>query len=120
MKLAILGSQNSTLGFKAIGFDVFSDLTKINLDDYGILFIAEDWAEKFYKEINERELYSMLLDTLSLGDNNEDISVPTSISSDDKLKILLVMHGLLPDNFQTNELVKRGEVFNVILNIIER
>ncbi|PIP16983.1 MAG: V-type ATP synthase subunit F [Candidatus Portnoybacteria bacterium CG23_combo_of_CG06-09_8_20_14_all_37_13] len=53
MKLAILGSQNSTLGFKAIGFDVFSDLTKINLDDYGILFIAEDWAEKFYKEINE-------------------------------------------------------------------
>ena len=73
-----------------------------------------------YKEINERELYSMLLDTLSLGDNNEDISVPTSISSDDKLKILLAMHGLLPDNFQTNKPVKRGEVFNVILNLIER
>jgi len=73
-----------------------------------------------YKEINERELYSMLLDTLSLGDNNEDISVPTSISSDDKFKILLAMHGLLPDNFQTNKSVTRGETFNIILNVIER
>jgi hypothetical protein len=73
-----------------------------------------------YKEINERELYSMLLDTLSLGDNNENISVPTSISSDDKLKILLVMHGLLPDNFQTNKSVTRGETFNIILNIVKK
>jgi hypothetical protein len=73
-----------------------------------------------YKEINERELYSMLLDTLSLGDNNEDISVPTSISSDDKLKILLAMHGLLSDNFQTNKSVTRGETFNIILNVIEK
>jgi len=73
-----------------------------------------------YKEINERELYSMLLDTLSLGDNNEDISVPTSISSDDKLKILLVTHGLLPDNFQTNKSATRGETFNIILNVIEK
>jgi len=78
----------------------------------------EDFS--LYKEINEREFYSTLLDTLSLGDNNEDISIPPSVSNDDKLKILLVMHGLLPDNFQTNKPVKRGEVFNVILNLIEK
>jgi hypothetical protein len=73
-----------------------------------------------YKEINERELYSMLLDTLSLGDNNEDISIPPSVSNDDKLKIFLAMHGLLPDNFQANKSATRGETFNIILNVIEK
>lgn len=53
MKLAILGSKNSILGFKAIGLDVFNNFKEINLADYGILFITEDWAKKLQKEIDE-------------------------------------------------------------------
>ncbi|MFH1392514.1 MAG: V-type ATP synthase subunit F [bacterium] len=53
MKLAILGSKNSVLGFKAIGLDVFSNLKNIDLENYGILFITEDWAKKLRKEIDE-------------------------------------------------------------------
>ena len=53
MKVAILGSKNAILGFKAIGLDVFDSFKKINLADYGILFITEDWARKFRKEVNE-------------------------------------------------------------------
>ncbi len=53
MKLAILGSKNSILGFKAIGLDVFSNLQDINLADYGILFITEDWAKKSHQKIDE-------------------------------------------------------------------
>jgi len=53
MKVAILGSKNAILGFKAIGLDVFNNFKKINLADYGILFITEDWAKKFRQEIDE-------------------------------------------------------------------
>ena len=73
-----------------------------------------------YKKINEKEFYSMLLEVLSLGENYESISATSSISDEEKLEISLAMHGLLSDNFKTNEPVKRGDVFNVILNVIEK
>jgi len=62
MKIAILGSPNSILGFKAIGLEVFGvhtieqakvflKVVKSNL--YAVLFITEDWAKKLHKEIDE-------------------------------------------------------------------
>lgn len=62
MKIAILGSKNSILGFKAIGLETFAvqsiedakillKVAKSNL--YAIIFITEDWAKKLRKEIDE-------------------------------------------------------------------
>ena len=73
-----------------------------------------------YQKINEREFYSTLLDTLSLGESNEEISLPSTVSSDDKLRIFLAIHGLLPDNFLTSKPITRGEAFNIILNIVKK
>jgi hypothetical protein len=70
--------------------------------------------------INERELYSLVLDVLSLGENNEGFYTTSSISADDKLEISLAIHGLLPENLEVNEIVTRGEAFNIILNVIQK
>lgn len=56
MKVGILGSKNSILGFKAIGVDVldFACLKdRQHLKNYGILFITEDCAKKMHKELDE-------------------------------------------------------------------
>ena len=79
--------------------------------------LPEDFS--LYKKINEKEFYSMLLEVLSLGEHHESISAVRSISDEEKLEISLAMHGLLPDNLETNETVTRGEVFNIILNVIK-
>ena len=79
--------------------------------------LPEDFS--LYKKINEREFYSMLLEVLSLGEHHESMSAVRSISDEEKLEISLAMHGLLPDNLETNETVTRGEVFNIILNVIK-
>lgn len=70
--------------------------------------------------INERELYSLALDVLSLGENNEGFYTTSSIGADDKLKISLAIHGLLPENLEVNNIVTRGEAFNIMLNIINK
>jgi len=63
MKIAILGSPYSILGFKAVGVQAFGVVNEnearkklseiIQSKLYAILFITEDWAEKLEKEIDE-------------------------------------------------------------------
>lgn len=53
MRIGILGSKNLISGFKAIGLDIFSNLQDINLENYGILFITEDYAKKLHQKIDE-------------------------------------------------------------------
>lgn len=61
-KIAILGNQDTILGFKALGVDTYSlvnidearkSLGVIKEKDYGIVFITEDWMEKMEEEISE-------------------------------------------------------------------
>ncbi|MBT3412880.1 MAG: V-type ATP synthase subunit F [Candidatus Jacksonbacteria bacterium] len=63
MKVGIIGSQQSILGFKSIGLTPFpvssaeevkaslEDITKNN--EYGVIFITEDWAKKSQSSIDE-------------------------------------------------------------------
>lgn len=53
MKIGILGNKEATLGFKNLGVEVisfnyaknfFDNLEEIKKDDYGIVFITEDFA----------------------------------------------------------------------------
>lgn len=62
-KIAIIGNNNTILGFKTIGVNAFpvndkedavAALTKIKeTDDYAIVFITEDWLDKLFNEVNE-------------------------------------------------------------------
>ena len=62
-KVAIMGNYNTILGFKAVGVNAFpisevedavKTLEKIKKsDEYGIIFITEDWLEQLFKEIEE-------------------------------------------------------------------
>ena len=62
-KIAILGQEDAILGFKALGLEIFAisneaqavtELKKIyDSNQYGILFITEDWMEKLQAEIDE-------------------------------------------------------------------
>lgn len=65
MKIAIIGHPDTILGFKAVGVEPFGvkDLAhgqKIiaelrQRDDYGIVFITEDWAAKLEEELKYLE-----------------------------------------------------------------
>lgn len=59
-QIAILGSPNAILGFKALGVKTFpvvnltdaqQAIQKIQQNQYGILLITEDWAEQLEEEI---------------------------------------------------------------------
>ncbi|MDD4606769.1 MAG: V-type ATP synthase subunit F [Patescibacteria group bacterium] len=61
-QIAILGSANAVLGFKALGVEIFpvveiadahQALEKIKNGSYGVLFITEDWATQLKDEIDE-------------------------------------------------------------------
>jgi V/A-type H+-transporting ATPase subunit F len=54
MKIGILGNKEATLGFKNLGVDIivfdnnksfFDNLEEIKKDDFGIVFITEDYAK---------------------------------------------------------------------------
>ncbi len=76
-KIAILGSHDIILGFKGLGIEVVG-LTEDNAEqqvrgvfakeDYAIVFITEDWAEKLEKVL--ADYYSRALPAV--------VSVPTS------------------------------------------
>lgn len=76
-KIAILGSYDIILGFKGLGIEVVG-LTEEKAEqqvrgvfakeDYAIVFIAEDWAEKLEKVL--AEYYSQALPAI--------VTVPTS------------------------------------------
>lgn len=60
MKVAVLGEKKVVLAFKSLGVSVFgidkeedfsSATTEIENDDYSILFITEDIAQKYNKKI---------------------------------------------------------------------
>jgi len=63
MKIAILGSKDSIMGFRALRLDCFSvyeqsEAEKMideiyNNKEYGILFITEDWMEKLKTKIDD-------------------------------------------------------------------
>ncbi len=61
-KIAILGSPNAILGFKALGVKTFPVLTvedakksieEVKNNNYGIFLITEDWGQKLKKELKE-------------------------------------------------------------------
>lgn len=64
-KIAIIGNNDSILGFKALGVKTFAiqnidqgleALKKIKkASDYGILFVTEDWAPKLKKGLKKFE-----------------------------------------------------------------
>lgn len=78
MKIAIIGSKDVILGFKAVGvkpfgIDTAEEGVKIinNLRksaEYGIVLITEDWAEKLMPE----------LQTLQTGELPAVITIPSS------------------------------------------
>lgn len=62
-KIAILGGKDSVRGFSALGVDTF-EVSKVaeaqeqveqifNSDDYAVLFITEDWADKVRQTLDE-------------------------------------------------------------------
>lgn len=60
--IAIIGSSDAILGFKALGVKTFPVLNiedgkkaieEIKNNNYGILLIIEDWGEKLEKELKE-------------------------------------------------------------------
>ena len=61
-KIAILGSPNAVLGFKALGVIAFPIATKeegkkslntIKQGQYAILLVTEDWARELFEELDE-------------------------------------------------------------------
>lgn len=59
-KIGVIGNKDSVLGFKALGLNVFSPreadeirktIDKLAIDDYGIIFITEDLANKALETI---------------------------------------------------------------------
>ncbi len=61
-KIAITGSPQAILGFKALGLEAFplvsvasgrEILKKISTENYAILLISEDWAVALEEELNE-------------------------------------------------------------------
>ncbi|MDD5749784.1 MAG: V-type ATP synthase subunit F [Patescibacteria group bacterium] len=61
-KIAIAGSPQAILGFKALGLETFplssvdsgrEILKKISAGNYAILLISEDWAVALEEELNE-------------------------------------------------------------------
>ena len=62
-KIAIMGSSDAVLGFKAVGVEAIAVNNKeeaetkvkeiYNSDDYGTLFITEDWADKLADFLDE-------------------------------------------------------------------
>ena len=69
MKIAILGGQNSILGFKALGLEAFGVLTKEEglsaiqnikkSEDYGVLFVTEEWAETLEEELEDLSKHAL-------------------------------------------------------------
>ena len=63
MKIAMLGNQESILGFKALCLDCFGVYEQSEAEkaideiyekkEYGILFITEDWMEKLRTKLDE-------------------------------------------------------------------
>ncbi|MBU4332141.1 V-type ATP synthase subunit F [Patescibacteria group bacterium] len=63
MRIAILGNQDSILGFKALGLDCFGVYTQEEAEKKvdeiyekkgcGILFITEDWMEKLKIKLDD-------------------------------------------------------------------
>ena len=67
-KIAIVGSPQAILGFKALGLEAFpinspdsgrEVLKKIGLGHYAILLISEDWAVVLEEELNELKQRSL-------------------------------------------------------------
>jgi V/A-type H+-transporting ATPase subunit F len=61
-KIGIIGSRDAILGFKGLGIDIFpvnslGDIKKsfddITKENYGIVFITENWADQAKEEIAE-------------------------------------------------------------------
>lgn len=73
MKIAILGSERSILGFKALGVQAFSVKTQedfekvknnIEKDNYAVVFVTSKVAERFSKDLQdfyERSLPAVLI-----------------------------------------------------------
>lgn len=65
MKIAILGTTDSILGFKAVGLETFGVYTQGEAEraideiyksgEYGILFITEDWMPRLETKLDERQ-----------------------------------------------------------------
>jgi len=63
MRIAIIGSHNIILGFKALGADAFSVKNKFDIektldeikekDNYGIVFITEDFIDMAKEKLSE-------------------------------------------------------------------
>ena len=64
-KIAILGNEDTVLGFKALGLEIFAITSpeqgeKVlkgirKKSDYAIVFITEDWTPKLSKELEKLE-----------------------------------------------------------------
>ncbi len=78
-KIAVIGDNDSILGFKTIGIDTFpvtssegalSCLKKLVSDDYGVVFITEELAagmEDIIKELGKRYLPAIVMIPNSKG-----------------------------------------------------
>lgn len=98
-KIAILGSPQAILGFKALGveaFPIFSvaegreSLTKIKNGNYAILLITEDWVVALGEELDELKSQALPAVTVlpsqlgSLGMGNQELRkiVERAVGSD--------------------------------------
>lgn len=98
-KIAIIGSPQTVLGFKALGveaFPVFSleegrkALQKISEGNYAILLVTEDWADSLAEELDDLKSKALPAVTIlpsqlgSLGMGNEELRkiVERAIGSD--------------------------------------
>ncbi len=81
MRIAIIGNHNIILGFKALGVDTFSVQNKIEIDkaleeikeenNYGIIFITENFMEKAREKLDEKFKGSALPAIVPIPDNHK-------------------------------------------------
>ncbi|MGB9694694.1 MAG: hypothetical protein ACPLZB_01730 [Caldisericaceae bacterium] len=66
------------------------------------------------------DMYNWLFEALGYGDASSAVQASGSINDLEKLQIVMVEHGLSYENFHPADHIKRGEVFNIILNILQK
>jgi len=72
------------------------------------------------RKISEYEMYQLLIDGLNLGEKNETIVFDPEISEKDRLKVILITHGIYETSPDELNFAKRNEAFNLILNVVQK
>jgi hypothetical protein len=72
------------------------------------------------QKANEADIYGWFLEALGGGDNSSSIQEGDSLTETQRMQILMVEHGLPYNDFSPNKFMKRAEVFDLVLNVLNK